>query len=98
MLLIDFLGFKQKQGQDVSIKQAAYWSVAWVSVAALFGGGLWLYLQLKPKKSIRSMTMTMPKNAMYSHKLPIVSINPPYIKSKVRMSQSSKLLTGVWRG
>lgn len=45
MLLIDFLGFKQKQGQDVSIKQAAYWSVAWVSVAALFGGGLWLYLQ-----------------------------------------------------
>jgi tellurite resistance protein TerC len=34
MLLIDFLGFKQKQGQDVSIKQAAYWSVAWVSVAA----------------------------------------------------------------
>lgn len=45
MLLIDFLGFKQKQGQDVSIKQAAYWSMAWVSVAALFGGGLWLYLQ-----------------------------------------------------
>ena len=45
MLLIDFLGFKQKQGQDVSIKQAAYWSVAWVSVAVLFGGGLWLYLQ-----------------------------------------------------
>ncbi len=45
MLLIDFLGFKQKQGQDVSIKQAAYWSVAWVSLAALFGGGLWLYLQ-----------------------------------------------------
>lgn len=45
MLLVDFLGFKQKQGQDVSIKQAAYWSVAWVSVAVLFGGGLWLYLQ-----------------------------------------------------
>ncbi|MDI9658205.1 hypothetical protein QM240_18950, partial [Acinetobacter baumannii] len=41
----DLLGFTQKQGQDVSIKQAAYWSVAWVSVAALFGGGLWLYLQ-----------------------------------------------------
>ena len=45
MLIIDFLGFKQKQGQDVKIKTAAYWSIAWVTVATLFGGGLWLYLQ-----------------------------------------------------
>ena len=45
MLLIDFLGFKQKEGQDVKIKTAAYWSIAWVTVASLFGGGLWLYLQ-----------------------------------------------------
>ncbi len=45
MLLIDFLGFKQKQNQEVSIKQAAWWSAAWVSVAMLFAGGLWLYLQ-----------------------------------------------------
>ncbi|RLZ06743.1 TerC family protein [Acinetobacter sp. 2JN-4] len=45
MLLIDFLGFKQKQNQDVPIRQAAYWSVAWVTAAILFGGGLWLYLQ-----------------------------------------------------
>ena len=45
MLLIDFVGFKQKQGQEVQLKTAAYWSIAWVSVAALFGGGLWLYLQ-----------------------------------------------------
>lgn len=45
MLLIDFLGFKQKEGQEVKIKTAAYWSIAWVSIAALFGGGLWLYLQ-----------------------------------------------------
>ena len=45
MLLVDFLGFKQKQGQDVPIRQAAYWSAAWVTVAVLFGGGLWLYLQ-----------------------------------------------------
>ena len=45
MLIIDFLGFRQTQGQDVKIKTAAYWSIAWVSVAALFGGGLWLYLQ-----------------------------------------------------
>jgi tellurite resistance protein TerC len=45
MLLIDFLGFKQKQGQDVKVRTAAYWSIAWVSVATLFGGGLWLYLE-----------------------------------------------------
>lgn len=45
MLLIDFLGFKQKEGQEVKIKTAAYWSIAWVSIAALFGGSLWLYLQ-----------------------------------------------------
>jgi tellurite resistance protein TerC len=45
MLLIDFLGFRQQQGQDVKIKTAAFWSIAWVTVAALFGGGLWLYLQ-----------------------------------------------------
>lgn len=50
MLLIDFLGFKQKNNsnqttQSVSIKQAAYWSIAWVSVSLIFAGGLWLYLK-----------------------------------------------------
>lgn len=45
MLVVDFLGFKQKQGQEIQLKTAAYWSIAWVSVATLFGGGLWLYLQ-----------------------------------------------------
>ena len=45
MLLIDFLGFKQKEGQEVKIKTAALWSIAWVSIASLFGAGLWLYLQ-----------------------------------------------------
>ena len=45
MLLIDFLGFKQKKDQSVPIKQALAWSIAWVTVAMLFAGGLWLYLQ-----------------------------------------------------
>ncbi|WP_445116968.1 TerC family protein [Acinetobacter sp. WZC-1] len=45
MLIIDFLGFKQKEGQQVKIKTAAWWSIAWVSVAMLFAGGLWLYIQ-----------------------------------------------------
>jgi len=42
MLAIDFLGFKH---QEVKVRTAAYWSIAWVSVATLFGGGLWLYLE-----------------------------------------------------
>ncbi|MFT4020565.1 MAG: TerC family protein [Acinetobacter sp.] len=46
MLLVDFIGFKNKsQGDVVPMKQAAYWSLAWVSVAMLFAGGLWVYLQ-----------------------------------------------------
>ncbi|PZT85299.1 MAG: hypothetical protein DI627_13255 [Acinetobacter sp.] len=45
MLLIDFLRFKQKKDQSVPIKQALAWSIAWVTVAMLFAGGLWLYLQ-----------------------------------------------------
>ena len=45
MLCVDFLGFKNKKDQTISIKSAAYWSIAWVSVAMLFAGGLWLYLQ-----------------------------------------------------
>ena len=45
MLLIDFMGFKQKEGQEVKLKTAAYWSIAWVTVGSLFGGGLWFYLQ-----------------------------------------------------
>ncbi|MFZ3143896.1 MULTISPECIES: TerC family protein [Psychrobacter] len=56
MLLIDFLGFKHKhtpessdvnavqENQPVSIKLAAVWSIAWVSVSAIFAGGLWWYL------------------------------------------------------
>lgn len=44
MLLIDFLSFKQKDNEPVPVKQAALWSVAWVTVSALFAGGLWWYL------------------------------------------------------
>jgi tellurite resistance protein TerC len=44
MLLIDFLGFKQKDNEPVPVKQAALWSAAWVVVSGLFAGGLWWYL------------------------------------------------------
>lgn len=52
MLLIDFLGFKQKDDQPVPLKQAAWWSVAWVSVSAIFAGGLWWYLNAQLGTSI----------------------------------------------
>lgn len=45
MLIIDFVGFKHQHGQEVKVRTAAYWSIAWVIVATLFGGGLWLYLE-----------------------------------------------------
>lgn len=45
MLAIDFLGFKQQKDQPVSLKKAAGWSLAWVTVAMLFAAGLWYYLQ-----------------------------------------------------
>ncbi|BCT90608.1 TerC family protein [Acinetobacter variabilis] len=45
MLVIDFVGFKHQHGEEVKVRTAAYWSIAWVSVATLFGGGLWLYLE-----------------------------------------------------
>ncbi len=45
MLVIDFVGFKHQHGQPIKVRTAAYWSVAWVSVATLFGGALWLYLE-----------------------------------------------------
>ncbi|MFW2047161.1 TerC family protein [Acinetobacter variabilis] len=45
MLVIDFIGFKHQHGQPTKVRTAAYWSVAWVSVATLFGGALWLYLE-----------------------------------------------------
>ncbi len=62
MLLIDFLSFKQKADEPVPMKQAAYWSVAWVSVSMLFAGGLWWYLkdtaglQLANQKTLEFIT------------------------------------------
>ena len=36
---------KMTSDASTKIRTAAYWSMAWVSVAVLFGGGLWFYLQ-----------------------------------------------------
>nr|WP_249115688.1 TerC family protein [Azoarcus sp. L1K30] len=46
MLAADLLLFKGGQQHRVSFREAAAWSVAWVSVALLFAAGLWWYLDL----------------------------------------------------
>lgn len=44
MLALDLFVFKGGKQHRVSLKEAAAWSLAWVSVALLFCAGLWWYL------------------------------------------------------
>lgn len=44
MLAIDLFIFKGGHQHRVSLKEAASWSAAWVTVALLFNAGLWWYL------------------------------------------------------
>ena len=44
MLLIDLFAFGGGKQHRVSLKEAAGWSLAWVTVAMLFAAGLWWYL------------------------------------------------------
>ncbi|QDF96033.1 hypothetical protein CJ010_05490 [Azoarcus sp. DD4] len=44
MLLVDLLVFKGGHQHKVSLREAAAWSAAWVTVALLFNAGLWWYL------------------------------------------------------
>jgi tellurite resistance protein TerC len=46
MLALD-LGVFHRHAHDVSIKEAATWSVVWISLALLFGYGFWQYAQWK---------------------------------------------------
>ncbi len=46
MLALD-LGVFHRHAHDVSIKEAATWSVVWISLALLFGFGFWQYAQWK---------------------------------------------------
>ncbi len=44
MLAIDLLVMKGGHSHRVSLREAAGWSVVWVTLALLFGAGLWWYL------------------------------------------------------
>lgn len=44
MLALDLFVFGGNKAHKVSIKEAAIWSLVWVSMALIFNGGLWWYL------------------------------------------------------
>ena len=44
MLAVDLFVFGGNKAHKVSVKEAAIWSLAWFSMAMLFNGGLWWYL------------------------------------------------------
>jgi TerC family integral membrane protein len=44
MLAVDLFIFGGNKAHKVSVKEAAIWSLVWVSLAMLFNGGLWWYL------------------------------------------------------
>jgi tellurite resistance protein TerC len=62
MLAVDFTTLKIQGSHRVSIKEAAAWSGVWVTVALVFCGGLWWYLdagygrELANKKALEFLT------------------------------------------
>lgn len=44
MLALDLFVFGGRKAHKVSVKEAAVWSLVWVSLALAFNGGLWWYL------------------------------------------------------
>ena len=44
MLALDLFVFGGRKAHKVSVKEAAIWSLVWVSLALAFNGGLWWYL------------------------------------------------------
>ena len=45
MLAIDLLMQGRRGAQTMSMKQAAFWSLVWISLSLLFAAGLWWYLK-----------------------------------------------------
>jgi tellurite resistance protein TerC len=45
MLVLDLFVFGGNKAHKVGVKEAGLWSLAWVSMALLFNGGLWWYLK-----------------------------------------------------
>lgn len=47
MLLVDLFVLKGGKQHRVSLKEAALWSVVWISIALMFNAALWWYLQVQ---------------------------------------------------
>ena len=45
MLALDLFVFGGRKAHKVSVKEAAVWSLVWISLALTFNGLLWLYLK-----------------------------------------------------
>ncbi len=55
MLLIDLLLVGGGKQHKVSLKEAAGWSLAWVTVSLLFASGLWMYLDQTSGRAIANV-------------------------------------------
>ena len=62
LLAVDFLVLKTQGAHRVSVREAAGWSVVWISIALAFGGWFWWYLdghfgrELANQKSLEYLT------------------------------------------
>lgn len=52
MLLVDLVVFKSGHQHRVSLREAAAWSLAWVTVALIFNAGLWWYLDATAGRAV----------------------------------------------
>ena len=58
MLLVDLLLVGGGKQHRVSLKEAASWSLAWVTVSLLFAAGLWFYLDESVGRAVANVKVT----------------------------------------
>jgi len=58
MLALDIMACGGNKAQKMSARQAAYWSLIWISLALLFAMGLWLYLCTVTSREIAQSVTT----------------------------------------
>jgi len=58
MLLVDLLLVGGGKQHRVSLKEAASWSLAWVTVSLLFAAGLWMYLDESVGRAVANVKVT----------------------------------------
>ena len=55
VLLIDLIFVGGGKQHRVSFKEAATWSVVWITLASLFGAGIWLYLDAEYSRELANL-------------------------------------------